>query len=80
MSFKRPYRGVFPVAPTDRSTPNGDARSRGPEAAVSDFMIDAGSQGICILANWSEQFVLTDAERETGDGLRCWPTWPAACR
>ena len=29
-----------------------------------DFMIDAGSNGICILANFSEQFVLTDAERE----------------
>src|SRR5258708_12522784 len=27
-------------------------------------MIDAGSQGMCILANWSEQFVLTDDERE----------------
>jgi 4-hydroxy-tetrahydrodipicolinate synthase len=27
-------------------------------------MIDAGSHGICILANFSEQFVLTDAERE----------------
>jgi 2-keto-3-deoxy-L-arabinonate dehydratase len=29
-----------------------------------DFMIDAGSTGTCILANWSEQFVLTDQERE----------------
>jgi 4-hydroxy-tetrahydrodipicolinate synthase len=29
-----------------------------------DFMIDAGSQGLCILANFSEQFVLTDAERD----------------
>jgi 4-hydroxy-tetrahydrodipicolinate synthase len=27
-------------------------------------MIDAGSQGLCILANFSEQFVLTDAERD----------------
>ena len=27
-------------------------------------MIDAGSQGLCILANFSEQFVLSDAERE----------------
>ena len=27
-------------------------------------MIDAGSHGICILANFSEQFVLTDEERE----------------
>jgi 4-hydroxy-tetrahydrodipicolinate synthase len=30
-----------------------------------DFMIDAGSQGLCILANFSEQFVLTDEERDT---------------
>jgi dihydrodipicolinate synthase/N-acetylneuraminate lyase len=30
-----------------------------------DFMIDAGSTGLCILANFSEQFVLSDAERET---------------
>ncbi|KMO27350.1 dihydrodipicolinate synthase family protein, partial [Methylobacterium aquaticum] len=29
-----------------------------------DFMIEAGSHGLCILANFSEQFVLTDAERE----------------
>ena len=30
-----------------------------------DFMIDAGSDGLSILANFSEQFVLTDAERDT---------------
>ncbi len=29
-----------------------------------DFMIDAGSHGVCILANFSEQFVLTDDERD----------------
>ena len=29
-----------------------------------DFMIDAGSTGLCILANFSEQFVLSDGERE----------------
>src|SRR5688572_5098993 len=27
-------------------------------------MIDAGSNGLCILANFSEQFVLSDEERE----------------
>ena len=27
-------------------------------------MIDAGSDGLCILANFSEQFVLSDDERE----------------
>jgi 2-keto-3-deoxy-L-arabinonate dehydratase len=29
-----------------------------------DFMIDAGSDGLCILANFSEQFALSDDERE----------------
>jgi 4-hydroxy-tetrahydrodipicolinate synthase len=28
-----------------------------------DFIIDAGAHGICILANWSEQFLLDDSER-----------------
>jgi hypothetical protein len=58
----RPYRGVFPVAPTifdDRGVLDLDGQRR-----CIDFMIDAGSNGICILANFSEQFVLTDAERE----------------
>jgi 2-keto-3-deoxy-L-arabinonate dehydratase len=30
---------------------------------VIDFLIDAGVHGLCILANWSEQFALDDAER-----------------
>jgi 4-hydroxy-tetrahydrodipicolinate synthase len=59
---QRPYRGVFPVVPTifhedGRLDPEGQKR-------CLDFMIDAGSQGLCILANFSEQFVLTDEERE----------------
>jgi dihydrodipicolinate synthase/N-acetylneuraminate lyase len=29
-----------------------------------DFMIDAGSNGLCILANFSEQFVLSDEDRQ----------------
>jgi 4-hydroxy-tetrahydrodipicolinate synthase len=29
-----------------------------------DFMLDAGSQGLCILANFSEQFAISDDERE----------------
>jgi len=59
---QRPYRGVFPVAPTifdDRGNLDLDGQRR-----CIDFMIDAGSHGLCILANFSEQFVLTDAERE----------------
>ena len=59
---QRPYRGVFPVAPTIFDA-NGNLDLDGQRRCI-DFMIDAGSQGICILANFSEQFVLTDAERE----------------
>lgn len=57
-----PYRGVFPVAPTVFDDA-GELDLDGQKRAI-DFMIEAGSQGICILANWSEQFVLTDDERE----------------
>ena len=59
----RPYRGVFPVVPTVFDA-DGGLDLEGQKRAV-DFMIDAGSHGLCILANFSEQFVLTDAERET---------------
>jgi 2-keto-3-deoxy-L-arabinonate dehydratase len=63
MTSNRPYRGVFPVVPTIFDS-SGNLDLEGQRRCV-DFMIDAGSQGICILANFSEQFVLTDAERET---------------
>jgi 4-hydroxy-tetrahydrodipicolinate synthase len=56
------YRGVFPVAPTVFDQ-HGDLDLEG-QKRCADFMIDAGSHGICILANWSEQFVLTDDERD----------------
>lgn len=59
----RPYRGVFPVAPTVFDD-KGQLDLEGQKRAI-DFMIDAGSDGICILANFSEQFVLSDSERET---------------
>src|SRR5689334_3310055 len=62
MASKRPYRGVFPVAPTIFDV-SGNLDLDGQRRCV-DFMIDAGSQGLCILANFSEQFVLTDEERE----------------
>ena len=59
---RSPYKGVFPVVPT---VFDGEGRLdlEGQKRAV-DFMIDAGSHGLCILANFSEQFVLTDAERD----------------
>ncbi|MBA1158550.1 dihydrodipicolinate synthase family protein [Microvirga mediterraneensis] len=59
----RPYRGVFPVAPTIFHD-DGTLDLEGQKRAI-DFMIEAGSDGLCILANFSEQFLLTDEERET---------------
>jgi 2-keto-3-deoxy-L-arabinonate dehydratase len=56
------FRGVFPVVPTVFGA-DGALDLDGQRRAV-DFMIDAGSEGLCILANFSEQFALTDAERE----------------
>ena len=57
-----PYRGVFPVVPTVFDD-HGNLDLAGQRRAL-DFMIDAGSEGLCILANFSEQFALTDAERD----------------
>ncbi|NLP63365.1 dihydrodipicolinate synthase family protein [Paraburkholderia sacchari] len=58
-----PYRGVFPVMPTI-FTETGELDLDG-QRRYTDFMIDAGSNGLCILANFSEQFSLTDAEGDT---------------
>ena len=57
------YRGVFPVVPTT-FTDSGELDLASQKRCV-DFMIDAGSEGLCILANFSEQFALSDDERET---------------
>ena len=57
------YKGVFPVVPT-LFDEQGGLDLAGQKRCV-DFMIDAGSTGLCILANFSEQFVLGDDERET---------------
>lgn len=54
--------GVFPIAPTP-FTDSEDVDFDG-QLRVIDFLIDAGVDGICILANYSEQFALSDAERE----------------
>ena len=62
VSSARPYRGVFPVVPTTFDE-SGELDLESQLRAV-DFMIEAGSNGLCILANFSEQFVLSDAERE----------------
>jgi len=59
----KPYRGVLPIAPAPFKE-NGDLDLDGMRR-VLDCMIDQGVDGICILANYSEQFLLTDAERDT---------------
>jgi len=56
------FKGVFPVVPTT-FTESGELDLPSQKRCV-DFMIDAGSNGLCILANFSEQFVLSDTERE----------------
>ncbi len=57
-----PYTGVFPIAPTPFAD-SGDLDLDGMRR-VLDCMVDQGVDGICILANYSEQFLLTDAERD----------------
>ena len=58
----QPLRGVFPIAPTPFAD-NGALDLPG-QRRVLDCMIDQDVDGICILANYSEQFLLSDAERE----------------
>ncbi len=56
------YSGIWPVAPTpfhDDGTVDIEGMKR-----VLDCLIDQGADGICILANFSEQFLISDAERE----------------
>lgn len=63
-SYRSParFRGVFPVVPTTFGE-SGELDLASQRRCV-DFMIDAGSSGLCILANFSEQFVLSDDDRE----------------
>ena len=56
-----PTRGIFPIAPVpffDDGSVDFEGQKR-----VLDCMIDQGVDGICILANFSEQFLLSDDER-----------------
>ncbi|MBE7367161.1 dihydrodipicolinate synthase family protein [Ramlibacter pallidus] len=55
------YQGVFPVVPTTFGADGAlDLES---QKRCLDFMIEAGADGLCILANFSEQFSLSDEER-----------------
>ena len=56
------YRGIWPVAPTPFH-PDGTLDLEGMKR-VLDCIIDQGADGICILANFSEQFLISDSERE----------------
>jgi 2-keto-3-deoxy-L-arabinonate dehydratase len=60
--MSEPYKGIIPIAPTIFHE-NGDVDHDG-NRRVMDLMVDQGVDGICILANFSEQFLLTDAERD----------------
>lgn len=58
----RPFTGVHPIAPTP-FTEAGELDLDGMRR-VLDCMVDQGVDGICILANYSEQFLLADDERD----------------
>ena len=62
-STTAPWTGVYPIAPTPFAE-NGDLDLAGMRR-VLDCMVDQRVDGICILANYSEQFLLTDDERAT---------------
>lgn len=55
------WSGLWPVAPTPFH-PDGSVDYEG-MTRVIDCMVDQGNDGICILANFSEQFLLSDDER-----------------
>ena len=56
------YTGIWPVAPTPFHD-DGRVDTEG-MLRVLDCIIDQGADGICILANFSEQFLISDSERE----------------
>ncbi|MDC0227307.1 dihydrodipicolinate synthase family protein [Alphaproteobacteria bacterium] len=56
------FKGCWPVAPTPFKS-NGEIDKEGMKRVI-DCMVDQKVDGICILANYSEQFLLSDEERE----------------
>ena len=61
-AMSEPYKGIFPIVPTPFTEAGG--RDLEGQKRVLDCMIDQGVDGVCILANYSEQFLLSDSERE----------------
>ena len=62
MNNKYKYHGMGPVAPTPFHE-NGEVDYEGMDRVI-DCMVDQKVEGICILANYSEQFLISDEERE----------------
>lgn len=62
MSPTKPLTGIMPIAPMPFH-PDGTIDLDG-KRRVLDCMIDQGVDAICILANYSEQFLLSDDERD----------------
>ena len=61
MTHGLPFEGIFPIVPTifdDRGE-----FDEGGQVATVDFLLDAGVHGMVVLANASEGYALTDAER-----------------
>ncbi|WP_417729578.1 dihydrodipicolinate synthase family protein [Roseovarius sp.] len=56
------WTGIWPVAPTPFND-DGTLDLEGMKRAL-DCIIDQGADGVCILANFSEQFLISDEERE----------------
>lgn len=61
MILAKPLTGILPVAPTPFHA-DGRVDEEGMRRVI-DCMIDQGVDAICILANYSEQFLLSDEER-----------------
>ena len=59
---RRPLSGVIPIAPTTFHD-DGSLDLASQRRAV-EFLVEAGVDAICINANFSEQFSLTDEERD----------------
>jgi dihydrodipicolinate synthase/N-acetylneuraminate lyase len=55
-------RGIIPVAPTVFT--DSEELDLSGQRRVVDYLVDGRSDAVCILANYSEQFSLTDEERE----------------
>jgi len=61
MKLTQPLTGILPIAPTPFHA-DGQVDEEGMRR-VLDCMVDQGVDAICILANYSEQFLLSDEER-----------------